>query len=337
VLAAAVAVLALGPAGASRAAPPVDSLAARIAAIASRSSGSVGVAVVHVESGARVSVHGDRRFPMFSTYKVPIAIQVLRCVEQGSVRLDQPVEVKAADLRLGASRIAEQHPQGGIRMSVSELLDAMLIVSDNTATDLLLRLAGGAPAVTARLRELGIENVRVDRSEGEIGLDYHGVREAPPPAEWTLAKLQAAVARVPPAERERAARTFASDPRDTATPDAMADLLVRVAQGRAAGAAGTARLLETMAACASGTGRLPGRLPAGTVVAHKTGTGGSVSGILDGVHDVGLVTLPGGRGRLAIAVFVQGGRGSIASAEGTIAAIARAAYDHWAAAADLGR
>jgi beta-lactamase class A len=323
--------LGLVPAGAGRAAPPVEPLAARIAAIASRSSGTVGAAVVHVESGARVSVHGDRRFPMFSTYKVPIALQILRRVEQGSVRLDQEVEVTAADLRLGASRIAEQHPRGGVRMRVSELLEAMLVVSDNTAADLLLRLAGGAPAVTARLREIGIEDVRVDRGEGEIAFGYYGVRDAPPSAEWTLAKLRAAVERVPAAAKEQAALAFAADPRDTATPNAMADLLVRIAQGRAADAAGTARLLETMAACASGAARLPGQLPVGTVVAHKTGTGPSTAGVLAGVNDVGLVTLPGGRGRLAVAVFIQGAEGSIASAEATIAAIARAAYDHWTA------
>ena len=70
-------------------------------------------------------------------------------------------------------------------------------------------------------------------------------------------------------------------------------------------------------------------LPAGTVVAHKTGTSGTTDGITAATNDVGLVTLPDGR-HLAVAVFVADARGDELAREGAIASLARAAWDAWA-------
>jgi beta-lactamase class A len=67
-------------------------------------------------------------------------------------------------------------------------------------------------------------------------------------------------------------------------------------------------------------------LPAGTIVAHKTGTSGTVDGLSRATNDVGLITLPDGR-HLALAVFVSDSTADEATREGVIARTAQAAWD----------
>ena len=126
---------------------------------------------------------------------------------------------------------------------------------------------------------------------------------------------------------------FLTDPRDTATPEAMANLLVKVLKGEALGWDDTHRLLEIMARARTGPERLRGQLPDSTRVAHKTGTWSTSYGITAAVNDVGVITLPGQAGHLVMAVFVKGSNKSHSRIERSIAAMARAAYDYWTAAA----
>jgi beta-lactamase class A len=80
-----------------------------------------------------------------------------------------------------------------------------------------------------------------------------------------------------------------------------------------------------------GAKRLKGQLPAGTVVAHKTGTGGTRDGITSATNDVGIVTLPDGR-HLAVAVFVSDSAADDATRDAVIARVAKVAWD-WASSA----
>jgi beta-lactamase class A len=72
--------------------------------------------------------------------------------------------------------------------------------------------------------------------------------------------------------------------------------------------------------------RLKGRLPAGTEVAHKTGSSGSRDGVSAATNDVGIITLPDGR-HLAIAVFLRDSRAAAEARDAAIAKAARAAWD----------
>jgi len=302
-------------------------LEAELSRIASAAHGTVGVAAVHLETGARASANGASRFPMMSVYKVPIALELLHRVERREVALDESVPIRPSDLRLGASPIAQAYSSPGIRKTLGELLDAMLADSDNTASDLVLRAAGGPSAVTRRLRELGIDGVRVDRSEGELALDYAGARDVPPPAEWTLERLRAVFGAVSPERRRAGARAFLEDPRDTATPEAMAQLLAAAFRGEALGPEATQRLIAPMSR--SVLPRLGAKLPAGAGLAHKAGTSLTFEGVTAAVNDAGVVTVPGEAGHFAVAVFVKGTSAPVREAEETIARLARAVYDRW--------
>jgi beta-lactamase class A len=77
-----------------------------------------------------------------------------------------------------------------------------------------------------------------------------------------------------------------------------------------------------------GAKRLKGLLPAGTPVAHKTGTDGTIDGMTRATNDIGIITLTGGR-HLAIAVFVKDSTADEATRESTIARIAKAVFDAW--------
>lgn len=303
-------------------------LEAEFARIAAESGGTVGVSVLHLEAGERASLNGGARFPMLSSYKLPIAIALLRRVDAGEVSLDSMIDVGPEDLRPGFSTLAARHPPGG-RFRLGDLLAWMAGASDNTASDAVLAAAGGPEAVTATLRRLGIRGVRVDRPEGRMIADQFGVA----PDGRTMVRpgdVDRLRRGVPEARTVAAARRYAADPRDSATPDAMADLLAALARGRALGPASTAHLLRILTETETGPARLRGLLPPGTPVAHKTGTAATVGGYTIAVNDVGIVTLPDGRGHLAIAVLVRGTTRPVADAERAIARISRAAYDRWA-------
>ena len=300
-------------------------LKARWLRIAGEVGGKFGIAAVHVETGERISLNGTTRFPMASVYKFPIALTVLDRVDRRLLRLDDSLALLVRDLRPGAGGLRLPPGRDRFFVRVDRLLELMVGESDNTASDALLRLVGGPDSVRARLRALGAADIDVSRYEVEMAADWGGVEALPPAEQWTRARLDSLFAAVPPGRRQAAARAYESDPRDTATPEAMAELLARFYRGGALSAASTARLRELMEGTATGPGRLKGRLPDGTVVAHKTGTMGTIC------NDVGIVTLPGDRGHLALAVFLKGSSSPRPHLERAIAELARAAYDHFAA------
>jgi len=289
--------------------------------LASLTGGIVGVSAIHIESERRVSLRGEERFPMASTYKIPIAVQLLTCVERGEVSLEQTIEVRARDLHLGTGTLSGLLEQPVVILSVRDLLDLMLIVSDNSATDLLLDLAGGGEVVTSRLRELGITGMEVSRSTLQLIADRSGF-ELPPEEDWTLEALQGLEAKVSEESRRSAGRRFEADLRDTCTPEAMTLLLKSIYRGALLEQESADLLLAMMSRCRTGENRLKGLLPPGTAVAHKTGTFPESI-----VNDAGIITLPGDGGHIAIAVFVKSPQVDDPEAERVIAHISRAIYD----------
>jgi beta-lactamase class A len=91
--------------------------------------------------------------------------------------------------------------------------------------------------------------------------------------------------------------------------------------------------LKLMTESIPGAKRLKGELPAGTAVAHKTGTGGTQNGITSANNDIGIITLPDGR-HLAVAAFVSDSAANDDTRDAIIARLAKAAWD---SALSLGR
>jgi len=286
--------------------------------IATTAAGQVGVAAWRLDgTGPRLLFNADQSFPMASTFKVAVAGALLAKIDAGKLKLDQMLTVDPAQY-IESEMIATTLIHPGVSLSVHNLLELLLTYSDNTAADVLTAAAGGPEAVTAWVRSQDVNGLRVDRDTGGILRDFFALpagvfSQALAAARKTDSKLD---------ERGTHPNTaFDNDPRDTSTPTAMAELLTKLFAGHALSPAGTKTLVETMERCHTGDNRLRARLPAPTTVADKTGTiGGSV-------NDVGLITLPNGKGQVVIAVFIKKSDLPFAAREKVIADIARATYD----------
>ncbi len=296
-----------------------DRLQAEIARLAKISDGVVGMSALHVESNRRFSFHGDDRFPMASSFKVPIAVQLLARVDRGELRLDQMVTLQPHDLHPGSGILNSLLNKPGVSLSLRNLLELMLLISDNSATDINLRLAGGPQAVTAKMRELGISGIDVSRPTANLIADWAGAT-LPPETEWSPDLFHKLFETVTPEQRKLAADRFNQDPRDTAQPNAMAALLEKIYHRQLHQPQTADLLLDILYRCQTGDARIKGILPPGTEVAHKTGSIGGT------INDVGIINLPDNAGHVVLALFVKQGSKSDAS-ERTIAQISRAVYD----------
>jgi beta-lactamase class A len=300
-----------------------DSLTRVLERIGRRVDGEIGLAAIHLESGRRVSVNGDRRFPMASVSKVPMALEFLRRVDAGEVALEERLVLPITDFRPGNSPLASWSGGRPVTVTVDSLFRLMIEVSDNTATDAILEMAGGPERVTRRLRELGIDEMDVDRSEARTFADLVGIPDSVPETElfrYSHFRMRDAL---PDSVRQEARVAYGSDPRDTATPEATAHLLAELWSGAGLTQASRDLLIDTMSGSRSGPRRLRGHLPSGTPVAHKTGT------MAAAVNDVGIITLPDGAGHLAVAAYVNTLHRTTYRRERTIAQASRALYDYF--------
>ncbi|MFN2399375.1 MAG: class A beta-lactamase [Gemmatimonadaceae bacterium] len=294
-------------------------LESEIARLARIAGGTVGVAGVHVESGREVYLAKGELFPMASTFKVPVAVQLLTRVDRGEIRLDSMVTLRPGDLHPGSGMLSELLDDPGVTLSLRNLLELMLLISDNSATDLVVRMAGGSSAVTARMREIGVSGVRVDRPTIRLIGDFIGVSL---PSDTTPLKLFTELSdAVSDSAKKVAAAAFEADPRDTATPEGMARLLEKIWRKQVLSPSSSELLLDIMRRSTTGVDRLKGMLPPGTEVSHKTGTIGGTT------NDAGIITLPDGAGHVIAVVFVKASAKTIPERERAIAQIARALYD----------
>jgi beta-lactamase class A len=200
-----------------------------------RNGGRLGVAALDTASGRRAGWRSDERFPMSSTFKFLAAALVLARVDRGDESLDRRIVFSDKDL-VTYSPVTQDHVGSG-GMSVAEICEAAVTLSDNTAGNLLLASFGGPQALTAYARALGDSSTRLDRIETELN-------EATP-----------------------------GDPRDTTTPDAMLGSMQRLLIGDVLSAGSRERLIGWLLACKTGDKRLRAGLPSDWRVGDKTGGG----------------------------------------------------------------
>jgi beta-lactamase class A len=261
-----------------------------------------------------------------SAYKLPIAIHALRAAERGSIDLDAKIALAREDRRPGLSPLARSIERSGDQTrTVRELISAILRVSDNTASDRLLRISGGPAAVKRTLRQLGIDGVDVSRYELEFAADYNGVCCLEKMQPFSLERFAGAVEKVPADTRRRAAKAFVTDRRDAATPDAFATLMARLVRGDLLDAEHTQWVIDEMSEMHTRDGRLRAGFPPGAKVALRPGTSAETDGIRAAHHDSAFLTLPNGT-HLVVVAFLKGSRGTDASRDACLASVARAAY-----------
>jgi beta-lactamase class A len=208
--------------------------ASRFQAIEAEANGRLGAAVLDTATGELAGWRLDERFPMCSTFKWLLAAAVLQRVEAGRERLARRIAY-GPDALLEYAPATSKHVGEG--MTVGELCEAAVTLSDNTAANLLLAQLGGPEAVTRCARSLGDETTRLDRTEPALNESAPG------------------------------------DPRDTTTPRAMAATLRRAVVDRGLADASREQLAAWLTATRTGAARLRAGLPADWRLGHKTGTG----------------------------------------------------------------
>jgi beta-lactamase class A len=208
----------------------------KLAALEAAKGGRLGVAVLELGAGGGITEHrGAERFAMCSTFKLLAAAHVLLRVDQRIERLERRIKFTANDL-VTYSPVTE-HRVGGAGMTLAELCEAAVVVSDNTAGNLLLDSFGGPAGLTAYARSLGDTVTRLDRNEPTLN-------EATP-----------------------------GDPRDTTTPSAMLENVRRIVLGDALSPSSRDLITTWLVGCKTGNARLRAGLPKGWRVGDKTGSG----------------------------------------------------------------
>ncbi len=156
------------PAGA-RAGPmpgPLQDLRNRLDRAAFHAPGTIGIAVEDLASGIVSGVNDSASLPAASTIKIPVMVEVFRQMSNGTIDLNRKVHLLARDRDWGSGDLAGGRP--GITRSVEQLLWLMINDSDNTATNMLIRLVG-RQHVNRTMSELGLRATRLGdyiRSEG---------------------------------------------------------------------------------------------------------------------------------------------------------------------------
>jgi len=252
--------------------------------------GEWGVYFKDLQSGAELGVRADEEFHPASTLKIWVMIKVFQDVQEGKYFLDDEVEVvrtfrsaarkdpKPFEVQASASAVADAV---GKRMKVAQLVEYMITVSDNLATNNLIRLGGGPEAINTTLAKNGITT--------------SGVRRY-------IMDLQA----------------FQEGLSSTARPRDFGHVLEALTRGRVVSPDASREMLAVLSRLKDDQ-MLPGRLPAGARVAHKTGA-------IEGTRcDVGLVTLSDGR--RYVACFFSRGLKDEARGEECLAAASRVLYD----------
>lgn len=270
----------------------VESSRTKIAGIIERAKGRIGVAIAGLENHDTLTFNNNDHYPMQSVFKFPIALYVLSEVDKGILSLDQKIHLKKKDLPPNTwSPLREKYPNGNVDITFRELLTYTVSESDNNGCDILLRLVGGTAMVNQFVHSLGISEMQIAATEKEMhkawSVQYKN---------WT-------------------------------TPYAMARLLCKFTSDSILSTASKDFLWNVMASTVTGASRIKGHLPAGTIVAHKTGTSDTNDmGITAATNDAGVVTLPNGK-HFVIVVLVSDSPEDDKVRDEIIANIAKAAWD----------
>jgi len=270
-----------------------NDLRAQIEQIAKPAKGIVGVSILNFETRDTVGYHTTARLVMHSVTKLPIALTILHWVDSGKISLDMLIKIKKRDLPPNTfSPLRDKNPNGG-DVSFRELLTYAVSLSDNNASDILLSVLGGTKPVQDYMLRLGIKGIAINASEADMAAAWE--------AQYT----------------------------DWCKPFDATKMLDYFYAGKILSKTNTDFLYKLMADAVPGPKRLKGLLPAGTVVAHKTGTSGTnAQGLSPATNDVGIITLPNGK-HIIISVFVCNSTADMATREDIIAKIGKAAYDYY--------
>ena len=246
-------------------APPAEAASAQrtLKDLHKRIGGRLGVHVLDSQSGKRIAYDDQSRYAMASTFKLPLAAALLWQVDRGAFKTNFAMPISKDALKANSPVVEARLAAGATEMTIAELCAAVVVQSDNAAANILLAGMGGPQAFTQFMRSVGDQETRLDRMELDLNSNTPG------------------------------------DPRDTTTPRAMVDALLRIFTQDVLSLTSRAMLIDWMAASRTGLDRVRAGLPRGWPAGDKTGTGANGA-----VNDLCLA-YPPGRRPIFIAVYTS--------------------------------
>lgn len=299
-----------------------EDLRLKIAAIDQESPGNLGVYVKRLDDASAtdyLSYDAERPWYLSSTTKLPVAIVLLQIVEDGKLSLDQELILQTSDYVDGSGNTIWLKP--GTRLKVRTLLEGMLVQSDSTATDMLIRIIGEEELnrhFKARVSPLSfgpsgfgrittLLQVRRDvygefhpKARDLTNMDFIELKKVEPQR-----RLNALASKLGVSRGELRLQTLAEGYENYyRSGDNTADLvsygrmLERLENGNLLNVEHTRWLLELMEKSVTGENRIKAGLAPGSHFAQKTGTQ------YDRICDVGIIR-DSGRVPLVIAACVE--------------------------------
>jgi beta-lactamase class A len=133
--------------------------AQRIAALDDAFSGRLGFYAEHLDTGETLELRAAERFPTASVIKVALCCAVLELARRGEADLSEELELPEPASRVAGGGILKQ--LGVERLSLRDLVELAICVSDNVATNVLVERCGGAGEVNGYLAGLGLRDTRL--------------------------------------------------------------------------------------------------------------------------------------------------------------------------------
>lgn len=270
-----------------------NDLRKKLQTIVSAHAATIGFSLIDLQTGDTLTVNGNKHLPMQSVYKFHLALAILNQVDKGKFQLDQKILVKKSDLLPNTwSPLRDKYPEGQVEIPLAEILSYTVSQSDNNGCDILFRLMGGPAKVNQYIHSLGIKQVAITATEDQMHQN-----EQVQFTNWTTA-------------------------------EAATQLLKLFYSKKILSETSHQFLWKVMTETSTGTGKIKGLLPAGTIAAHKTGNSGmNKSGLTAATNDIGIVTLPDGK-HFAVSVFVSMTKEDEKTTDAIIAELTKASWDY---------
>lgn len=284
-----------------------------------------GIALQHLESGEEILINAHDSFPMASVLKIPVLVEAFRQIEEGKFTLDDRWPLTAAEKNIGSGILT--YMQDGLQPTVRDLLTLMIIISDNTATDVVINRLGVA-AIQQTMRDLGLQDIHFVMSIRGLFEKMLGAEGADPARLFVdLDQPKTMIPNLPDTT------VYDGGPHNnTSTPYDMTRLVAKIYRGEAISRIACDGMLHILLQQQL-NGRLPLFLPYGIPFAHKTGT-------LSGIRNDAGILYCNEQNHVAITVFtrwdaaaVKGDKVAewqqINAIDGAFGQIGRAVYEYY--------
>lgn len=250
---------------------------------------STGVAVLYGDQA--IIIGNEQQYPIMSVFKLHVAITALKKMEAEQIALDSMTHIEPEQMHKNTySPLRDKYPDQRISISYKDIIEYTVTHSDNNACDWLIGFAGGIREVDAYIKSLGIKDFNLSRTESDMHADLANCYD-----NWS-------------------------------SPLAIVQLLKKIYTENILSQEHFSFLEETMLNCSTGKDKLKAGLPAGIMLAHKTGhSDRTPNGLQIGNADVGVIYMPQGE-RCYIAVLIKDSAETDKENARIIAEIAKIAY-----------